>query len=1094
MELNYILASTVKEATSNALKVVAKRAETDVFGSYILLVPETKSIIIERELLKLSSRGSFANVFVYSFVRLLEHIGKVPREKVLSKQACVLLLKKIIYENYDKLTCYKKTAKNPNFAEKIYDTIQQIKSSDISKEELLKLKNTRNKALLSKLEDIIFIKNEYDKFLSDGFYDDCDRLSLLSEVAKENNFLKQSNVFVVGFDNITPEMKRCLKALAKTVKQINFSCVYLNGREGSRFSGANELFEKYTRIADELSYPYNPSVAKSRFSGDFFQISKNLFSAKNSKVKSQGQVKVFKAPSKKKEIDFVANAILNAVENGKRFNEIGVMLSDISDLKLVEECFEVYNIPYFANVSEPVADNILVSFVQSTFETISNGAKSESVVKLLSNPLFGAKNFALVKKFIVETGAEKTDFFGTKPEEYAKNLEKYYSKLSELSETKIDELNLFMQDINSLKNFYKTFSKLIKQAKVAGDFVQIIRLLFENFSVQEMLEKFSLKLRKNGFLVQAEIYSQIFSKYLKLLDEFEFFLANSAMPQSEFLAILKTGLTEIKINIAPLSSDAVIIQENTDGFFGLKEMFIVGAVQGRFPCSIYDSGILETNELEEANTILSSPIEPSVKDINARESFRVFQTLLEPKEKLYVTYSEHSQDGKLEVPARLVVKLTELFGDAIVLNENYRLGNTISREILERRFAGCVSDFYDNKRNLSDVNNFYFSNEDRFSEEFKNYIANMVVKNTNFDVKSVKDLVFLNGMTSVTQLQTYFDCPYKFFTKYALRLKEPKSAEIKAMEIGTIIHSFAEIFTKNIEDFKSVSLETFSDKVKKIVHGVLKEAGINFKKNVAIISMLIDECERLGRHILFEQENSSFKITQQEYVFKDKDAIKLNLNDGKVLRIEGKIDRIDTYLNYVRVVDYKTGKDVSAELDSIYVGKKIQLPSYFEAIELQGKQLAGVFYLPIHSGFSENDIDDRYKMSGFLLDDADITKHMDERLGQSILKSDLVPVKVKIDKNTGILSYSGRLTGTFSNKEFLDIKNYVHKLMKQAAEEILQGYIEPSPLEMNREIEEEPHSCTYCKCRGFCGLQSATHPNGRKFVSKVTIQNFEVQE
>ena len=77
MKIDFILSDTTKGATTATLKTIAKNAESDIFGSHIVIVPETKSIIIEKELLNLSSRGSFANVYVYSFVRLLDRqIGR----------------------------------------------------------------------------------------------------------------------------------------------------------------------------------------------------------------------------------------------------------------------------------------------------------------------------------------------------------------------------------------------------------------------------------------------------------------------------------------------------------------------------------------------------------------------------------------------------------------------------------------------------------------------------------------------------------------------------------------------------------------------------------------------------------------------------------------------------------------------------------------------------------------------------------------------------------------------------------------------------------------------------------------------------------
>ena len=70
MNLKYILSETTSGATSAAIREIVKNAESDPLKNVIVLVPEPKSMAIERELLDVSSSGAFANVFVYSFTRL----------------------------------------------------------------------------------------------------------------------------------------------------------------------------------------------------------------------------------------------------------------------------------------------------------------------------------------------------------------------------------------------------------------------------------------------------------------------------------------------------------------------------------------------------------------------------------------------------------------------------------------------------------------------------------------------------------------------------------------------------------------------------------------------------------------------------------------------------------------------------------------------------------------------------------------------------------------------------------------------------------------------------------------------------------------
>ena len=67
MNIQFILSDTTAGATTGALKDIISKAERDVFSDVLVLVPETKSIAIERELLDYSKNGAFSNIFAVLF-------------------------------------------------------------------------------------------------------------------------------------------------------------------------------------------------------------------------------------------------------------------------------------------------------------------------------------------------------------------------------------------------------------------------------------------------------------------------------------------------------------------------------------------------------------------------------------------------------------------------------------------------------------------------------------------------------------------------------------------------------------------------------------------------------------------------------------------------------------------------------------------------------------------------------------------------------------------------------------------------------------------------------------------------------------------
>ena len=199
MKLDFILSDTTAASTLAAIDEIVKKAEnTD--ESIIVLVPETSSLCIEKLLLE--RQEAFSNVFVYSFVRLLEKIDVSQKSRYISRDSAILITRKVIFDNYEKLTCFKKSAKSLGFAEIMYDTIAQFKASRITHDDVVKMINTAPAALVNKLSDILTIFDAYTAFITGNFLDNCDKLDLLTHVVGGSDFVSNAHIYLVGFDYI----------------------------------------------------------------------------------------------------------------------------------------------------------------------------------------------------------------------------------------------------------------------------------------------------------------------------------------------------------------------------------------------------------------------------------------------------------------------------------------------------------------------------------------------------------------------------------------------------------------------------------------------------------------------------------------------------------------------------------------------------------------------------------------------------------------------------------------------------------------------------------------------------------------------------
>lgn len=172
---------------------------------------------------------------------------------------------------------------------------------------------------------------------------------------------------------------------------------------------------------------------------------------------------------------------------------------------------------------------------------------------------------------------------------------------------------------------------------------------------------------------------------------------------------------------------------------------------------------------------------------------------------------------------------------------------------------------------------------------------------------------------------------------------------------------------------------------------------------------------------------------------------------GRV-KLYGRIDRVDSNGDMVRIIDYKTGK-VHAEPEKYYMGLKLQLQLYLSAAA-KGRRAVGAYYFPASVEYKNADAkakdDGDFRMKGFMDMGEDVVSASDTTLEQG-QKSRYFDAALGGKPNNYAMDGE-----TFAN--FLD---YGVMVAKNGADEMASGYIKPSPVK---------DVCDYCKMGGCCGF------------------------
>jgi len=1074
MDMNFILSTTTNRAMEEGLKEALVCAEKDIENSVIIILPETKTVMAERYLLENSKRGAFTNIYICSYNRLLSKLDICSESNLLTREAGIYIVKRLVQELSTDLVCYKKASLFLGFAENIYDTIAQLKSSGITPEEFSSSARKSTGALASKMQDIALLYDAYENYLSNRYLDMSDSLTEIARVAQNSDFIKQSYIYVLGFTSVTHQMDDVIENFVKNAKSVTVSASFMHPNKKNFHIADNEVYNHFKKVADRLRIAYNPIFVEEKFTKDVGYIKDNLFVYPVNKTKLNGDLSLLSFSNIQDEIMNVANNISAAIRNGSRYRDFGVLLLDFKGYySEVKRLFEEYNIPCFMAKKYDLSKHCLSLLISHILEIARIGYESEHLIALSKSPLIHIDgDSSEFENYILKTGVNFSGFLSS----FNK------SQDDDFQSTEAERVRACI--INQIS----TFVERLKNVRCVKEYISILNDLIFKLDIEEKLNNFKQEQELLGELEMAAVTEQVLDKTQKSFDCLLEFLGETNANIQEFSSLLLSGLSSVEISLIPLELDSVVIQENTDGMRDIKKLFILGASEGKFPLVQEDCGIIRDEEINNLSEMFRVKIEPTIRTINRRERYKSFENIIS-YDKIQISYSSVGPSLEENTPSSMLISIAGLFedytrgGDIIIplISDQQKLYFT--KTGLERYLCTIAGKVKANMLNESkiELSSIYEILKDNSTLDFHKVFENGK-KDTNL---SVTNIYFKNNKTSISQLEKYFTCPFMHFADYGLGLKDRQLSKMKAVDVGDVLHAVAENFVNKLMHGEISDDLHESDE---IISKVLSNNENFINNNRMLISVLTGESKRLMHAIYNQLKKSEFKPVSTESWFGDGSkygAIKLANN----VSIVGKIDRIDKCGDYYRVIDYKTGK-IEESPETLYYGKKVQLLSYIQAIENDIKaKPAGALYFPIRNEWadSKKKAIEQYKNKGYLLKDENIIMKMDSDLYSSNTSAS-IPVRfiksktASKDSNEREFGAEGNL---LSDSQFKNITKYIYELEKQAVSEIMDGYIEPSPLVIGKKSP-----CVYCDYRFVCGLEKTKNSEGRKAIEKIEFVNF----
>ena len=308
-------------------------------------------------------------------------------------------------------------------------------------------------------------------------------------------------------------------------------------------------------------------------------------------------------------------------------------------------------------------------------------------------------------------------------------------------------------------------------------------------------------------------------------------------------------------------------------------------------------------------------------------------------------------------------------------------------------------------------------------------------------------------------------------------------------DMGNIYHQALENYGRYLKESSYSWFDITEEAQKQLMERAMEEA-IASSGNAAMADTAANRYQVAKMKKIFARtiwaltsqiRQGKFEPSQFEVGFSytdDLNAVNFKLSEEEHMRLQGRIDRIDTYEDkdklYVKIIDYKSG-NTGFELLSLYHGLKLQLVVYMNAaMELFAKQNpakevvpAGMFYYHIDDPMvegtgSESEEEIRRKilenlrLDGVVNTEDDIYRAMDVELSG---KSNVLPISVNKD---GTVRKSDKAV---DKEEFRLIADYASYRIAEAGNAILKGNTEVNPY-----LLKNRSSCDYCPYAAVCGF------------------------
>ena len=835
---------------------------------------------------------------------------------------------------------------------------------------------------------------------------------------------------------------------------------------------------------------------------------------------------------------FAARELLKFVRRdaSHRFRDCAVLVRNLEAYhQPLARIFRRYEIPFFLDRRENVAHHPLAELTRSALRVVANdwqhddwfAALKAGFTPLPETDLDRLENLALE--------------FGWRGKQWWEPLPDIYSEA------------LRQRIFPPFKNFYGRL-QAPELEPTGAQLAAAIRELWDGLGVEAKLKQWSQPTPGESTGPTASLHQTVFEQMTSWSDNVAMAFPREALPLRDWLAVLDAGLASLTVGVIPPALDEVLVgaidrARNPD----LKLALLLGVNESVFPAAPTTPVILthsDREELDRQNVALG----PNVLDQISRERYLGYIACTRARQQLAVTFSRQDAGGRMLNPSPIIAHLQrllpqlalrefsgaadwreaehagELVAEMVRLNSSagqkerseYKMsppspqpsppgrGRDASSHDANPRLSSAAlsSEFEKNANGCSLANQMGEGQGESEASILRQLFETPAMRPLADKLAQLREPAEAENVSpalaariygavlksSVSRLEEFAQCPFRFFIHSGLRAGERKQFELDARERGSFQHEILKQFhdelTAEHKRWRDLTPTEARERIGRIAAGlapVYREGLLRADDQSrftarALAAALQDFVETL---VTWMRGQYEFDPAKAETGFGLDDrglpAWAIDLGNGHKLALCGRVDRIDLYhagdQSLAVVMDYKSSV---RKLDKIFIahGVQLQLLAYLAAVRrwpaglLGAQQIvpAGVFYVNLRgqfeSGASRTEV----------LADAESARRLAYRhsgrfdaafLDQLDRPRAHEQFNYQVNKDGSVRSNSAE---ALSCKEFTALLDQVEEQLRTLGEKIYSGAAAVDPY---RKGSATP--CGYCDYRAVCRIDEWTH-------------------